>query len=68
MAMRKSHPFILPVGDQVEFRILKDRMCVRVPELDDHDRQFVVTPIVQRSDVTQQSARASQTPDEPAEK
>jgi hypothetical protein len=65
----EKRPFILPVGDHVEFRILKDRMYVRVPELDDHERQFFVTSIVQRTDVTaDQSARASKIPDKPAEK
>ncbi len=65
----EKHPFILPVGDEVEFRILKDRMYVRVPELDDHERQFFVTSIVQRTGVTpDQSVRASKMPDKPAEK
>jgi hypothetical protein len=46
----QKHPVILPVGEQAEFRISKDHMYLRVPELDDRERQFIVTSIVPRTD------------------
>ncbi len=48
----EKHPFLLPVGEQVEFRISKDRLYLRVPELDSHERQFYVTSMTPRTDAT----------------
>src|SRR5574340_609859 len=37
----EKHPFLLPVGQEAEFRINKDRMHIRVPELDSHEREYI---------------------------
>ncbi len=46
----EKHPFILPVGQQAQFRINKDRMHIRVPELDDHEREYIVVSVTPRED------------------
>ncbi len=43
----EKHARLLPIGSLAEFRIAKDRMYVRVAEVDDKERQFVVTSMVQ---------------------
>lgn len=47
----EKKPRILPVGEQIEFRIDKDKMKVLVREIDKKERDFIVTSIVPRSDV-----------------
>jgi hypothetical protein len=46
----EKHPALLPIGQQAEFRIKKDRMRVRVPELDDHEREYFVVSVTQRTE------------------
>ena len=46
----EKHPAILPVGQEAEFRIEKDRMHLRVPELDKKEREFIVVAISQRAE------------------
>ena len=46
----EKHPAILPVGQDAEFRIEKDRMYLRVPELDQKQREFIVVAVSQRTD------------------
>lgn len=45
-----KHPVILPIGQEAEFRIVKDHMMVRVPEMDMKEREFIVVAISQRTD------------------
>lgn len=48
----EKHPMLLPVGEKAEFRLNKDHMMLRVPELDDKERKYQVTsmtPTVQAS-------------------
>lgn len=44
-----KHPRLLPVGSEAEFRIAKDHMYLRVPELGDKERQYVVTSMAPRT-------------------
>ncbi len=37
-----KNPAILPIGEQVRFRMKKDRMVLRVPEGDDKEREYNV--------------------------
>jgi hypothetical protein len=46
----EKHPAILPIGEQVDFRIEKDRMYVRVLEMDKKERIFNVVAVSQRAD------------------
>jgi hypothetical protein len=47
----EKHPALLPIGEKAEFRIQKDNMRLRVPELDNRERQFTVVAVSQRADV-----------------
>jgi len=47
----EKHPALLPIGEKAEFRIQKDTMRLRVPELDDREREFTVVAVTQRADV-----------------
>jgi hypothetical protein len=37
-----KHPIVLPVGQEIEFRINKDRMLVKVPDGDGKERPYQV--------------------------
>jgi hypothetical protein len=50
----EKHPVLLPVGEDAEFRINKDKLILRVNELDNKERDYIVvsmTPI-ERVDVS----------------
>jgi hypothetical protein len=38
----EKHPVLLPVGEQAQFRLEKDKMILRVEDLDDKDREYIV--------------------------
>jgi hypothetical protein len=38
----EKHPVLLPVGEQAEFRLKKDKLILRIPELDNKDREYEV--------------------------
>jgi hypothetical protein len=46
----EKHPALLPIGQQAEFRIQKDRMHLLVPELDSHEREYIVVSVTNRSE------------------
>jgi hypothetical protein len=54
-----KHPRLLPVGETAEFRIVKDRMYLRVPESDDKEHQFLVVSAVPNSDENDKTAKAT---------
>ena len=41
-------PVLLPVGEQAQFRIEKDKMILRVEDLDDKDRDYTVVSMTPR--------------------
>jgi hypothetical protein len=41
-------PVLLPVGEAAQFRIEKDRMILRVEDLDDKDREYTVVSMTPR--------------------
>lgn len=45
-----KHPVLLPVGEQAQFRMDKDKMVLRVEDLDDKDRQYLVVSMTPRED------------------
>jgi hypothetical protein len=50
----EKHPVLLPVGGKAQFRIDKDKMKLRVEDLDDKERDYLVvsmTPRAETSDV-----------------
>ncbi len=46
----EKHPVLLPVGEQAQFRLQKDRMLLRVEDLDGREREYSVVSITPRSD------------------
>ena len=54
----EKHPVLLPVGEQAQFRIQKDKMLLRVEDLDDKEREYIVVSMTPRSD----SSTADATP------
>ncbi|HEV2351615.1 MAG TPA: hypothetical protein VG028_17425 [Terriglobia bacterium] len=46
----EKHPALLPIGQEAEFRIQKDRMHMLVPELDNHEREYIVVSVTQRTE------------------
>jgi hypothetical protein len=43
-----KHPALLPVGDNVDFRVHKDKLYLRAPESDDKEREYSVLSIEMR--------------------
>ena len=46
----EKHPVLLPVGEQAQFRLQKDKMLLRVEDLDSKEREYVVVSMTPRSD------------------
>jgi hypothetical protein len=46
---KEKKPDLLPVGEPVEFRIKKDKLILRVRELDDKEREFLVVSMTPRT-------------------
>jgi hypothetical protein len=45
-----KHPMLLPVGDQAEFRVEKDKLILRMEEIDMKEREYVVVSMRPRTD------------------
>jgi hypothetical protein len=41
-----KHPVLLPVGEKAQFRLDKDKMILRVEDLDDKEREYVVVSML----------------------
>jgi len=46
-----KHPALLPVGEMAQFHIEKDHMKLRVEDLDDKEREYVVVSMTPRAEV-----------------
>jgi hypothetical protein len=46
----EKHPALLPVGDQAQFRMEKDKMLLRVEGLDSKEREYIVVSMTPRGD------------------
>ncbi len=56
----EKHPALLPVGEKAQFRLDKDKILLRVEDMDDKEREYVVVSMVPRdSDDTTTSASKS---------
>jgi hypothetical protein len=56
-----KHPMLLPIGETAQFRISKDKLILRVPELNDKEHEYVVVSMIPRelvrsADTTQKTA------------
>jgi len=43
-----KHPVLLPVGEKAQFRMDKDKMKLRVEDLDDKEREYLVVSMTPR--------------------
>ncbi len=48
-----KHPVLLPIGDKAQFRLDKDKIVLRVEDLDDKDRDYIVVSMVPKESVEQ---------------
>lgn len=48
-----KHPVLLPVGEKAQFHMDKDKMKLRVEDLDDKERDYIVVSMTPRQDPTQ---------------
>ena len=46
----QKHPVLLPVGEKAQFRLQKDKMLLRVEDLDDKEREYIVVSMTPRAD------------------
>ena len=46
----EKHPVLLPVGDKAQFRIEKDKMKLRVEDLDSKERDYFVVSMTPRAE------------------
>jgi hypothetical protein len=44
-----KHPALLPVGESAQFRLVKDKMLLRVEDMDDKEREYIVVSMVPRN-------------------
>ena len=47
-----KHPVLLPVGERAQFRLDKDKMILRVEDLDSKERDYTVVSMTPRSEST----------------
>jgi hypothetical protein len=53
-----KHPVLLPVGERAQFRLDKDKMMLRVEDLDSKEREYVVVSMTPRGDSTADASPA----------
>jgi hypothetical protein len=41
----EKHPALLPIGENAQFRLEKDKMLLRVEDMDDKEREYIVISI-----------------------
>jgi hypothetical protein len=46
----EKHPVLLPVGESAQFRMDKDKMKLRVEDLDDRERDYIVVSMTPRGE------------------
>lgn len=46
----EKHPVLLPVGQNAQFRLQKDKMLLRVEDVDSKEREYIVVSMTPRSD------------------
>lgn len=44
-----KHPALLPIGQKAEFRLAKDKIVLRVEDMDDKEREYTVVAVVPKS-------------------
>lgn len=52
----EKHPVVLPVSEHAQFRFEKDRMLLRVEDLDNKERKYIVVSMTPRTDASSADA------------
>jgi hypothetical protein len=55
----EKHPALLPIGEKAQFRIDKDKMLLRVEDLDDREREYVVISMMPNEATAQTPVQTS---------
>jgi len=55
----EKHPALLPVGERAQFHMDKDKMVLRVEDLDDKERDYIVVSMTPRDNGKTDSASAA---------
>jgi hypothetical protein len=58
-----KHPALLPVGEKAQFHVAKDHLKLRVEDLDDKEREYVVVSVTPRTETRTESRAETQTAD-----
>jgi hypothetical protein len=54
-----KHPALLPIGEKAQFRLDKDKMLLRVEDLDDKEREYFVVSMSPHDSSAQGSSESS---------
>jgi len=54
-----KHPVLLPIGEVAHFRINKDKLILRVPEVNDKEHEYIVVSMTPREDKDSPAQSAS---------
>ena len=52
----EKHPVLLPVGQKAQFYLRKDKMKLRVEDLDDNEREYIVVSMTTREKTEERSS------------
>ena len=55
----EKHPVLLPVGERAQFRLQKDKMLLRMEDLDGKEREYIVVSMTPRADSSTADASPS---------
>jgi hypothetical protein len=53
-----KHSVLLPIGEQAQFRLAKDKLLLRVQALDSKEREYIVVSMTPRGDSTADASPA----------
>lgn len=54
-----KHPVLLPIGEIAQFRISKDKLILRVPEINDKEHEYVVVSMTPRGEKDKEAAQSA---------
>jgi hypothetical protein len=57
----EKHPMLLPIGNHAQFRLDKDKLVLRVEDLDDKERVYTVVSMAPRTELAPGNAVAENT-------
>ena len=55
----EKHPVLLPVGERAQFRVEKDRLMLRLEDVNNKEREYVVVSMSPRTDASSADAAPS---------